>query len=287
MEQRTNSPYPRIDRPVLALVGVVLVIGTVLFIWSDRAKDWRYYQYEFRNMVAEQFGDDKAATVPSGLQQIWVADLERADRCTTCHQATNWKGFEQAEQPWRSHPAEPLRTHPVEKFGCTSCHGGQGWAIETEAAHGQVAHWEEPLLSRSLGEAYTLAGDKNALKAARLVKAGMKATGILPPASGTAAIQAAAAGGDEGEYLAAVLGACVDCYPAQAPVPIVVGCGADDGGDVTDHEIDALETVATSGAFEGVRWLASRLGWHSMSAPSSGFTRRDALMSGMQLYAPR
>jgi cytochrome c551/c552 len=163
MERRTNSPYPSIDRPVMALVGVVLVIGTVLFVWADREKDWRYYQYEFRNMVAEQFGEDKAATVPGGLQQIWVAELERADRCTTCHQATNWKGFEQAEHPWRTHPPEPLKTHPVEQFGCTSCHGGQGWAIETEAAHGQVAHWEEPLLSRSLGESYTLAGDKNAL----------------------------------------------------------------------------------------------------------------------------
>lgn len=129
------------------------------------------------------------------------------------------------------------------------------------------------------------AGDANALKAARLVKAGMKATGILPPASASAAIQTAAAGGDEGEYLAAVLGACVDCQPSQAPVPYVVGCGADDGGDVTDQEVDALETVATSGAFEGIRWLASRLGPHSMS--QSGFTRRDALMSGMQLYAPR
>jgi cytochrome c551/c552 len=101
--------------------------------------------------------------VPSGLQQIWVADLERADRCITCHQATNWPGFEKAEHPWRTHPREPLLNHPVERFGCTSCHGGQGWAIETEAAHGQVAHWEEPLLSRSLGEAYSLAGDKNAL----------------------------------------------------------------------------------------------------------------------------
>jgi hypothetical protein len=32
MEQRTNSPFPSIDRPVMALVGVVLVIGTVLFM---------------------------------------------------------------------------------------------------------------------------------------------------------------------------------------------------------------------------------------------------------------
>jgi cytochrome c2 len=159
MEQRTNSPYPSIDRPVMALVGVVLVIGTALFIWSDREKDWRYYQYEFRRMVAEQLGEEKSATVPGGLQQIWVADLERADRCVTCHQATNWKGFEQAEHPWRTHPPEPLKTHPMERFGCTSCHGGQGWAIETEAAHGQVAHWEEPLLSRALGTSYTLAGD--------------------------------------------------------------------------------------------------------------------------------
>jgi len=136
MEQRTNSPYPSIDRPAMAVVGIVLVIGTALFMWSDRAHDWRYYQYEFRNMVAEQLGEEKATTVPGGLQQIWVADLERADRCTTCHQAINWKGFEKAEQPWQTHPAEPLKTHPVEKFGCTSCHGGQGWAIDTAAAHG-------------------------------------------------------------------------------------------------------------------------------------------------------
>ncbi len=163
MEKRTNSPYPSIDRPVMALVGVVLVIGTALFMWSDRAHDWRYYQMEFTRMVAEQLGEEKAADVPTGLQQIWVADLERADRCTTCHQAISWKGFEKAEHPYRTHPEAPLKTHPVEDFGCTSCHGGQGWAIDTAAAHGEVAHWEEPLLSRSLGEEYTLAGDKNAL----------------------------------------------------------------------------------------------------------------------------
>lgn len=163
MEQRTHSPFPAIDRPVLAIVGVVLVIGTGLFMWSDRAHDWRFYQMEFTTLVAEQLGAEKAATVPQGLQQIWVADLERADRCTTCHQAITWKGFEKADQPYRTHPEGPLKNHPVEKFGCTSCHGGQGWAIDTSAAHGQVAHWEEPLLSRSLGESYTLAGDKGAL----------------------------------------------------------------------------------------------------------------------------
>ncbi len=163
MEKRTSSPYPRIDRLVLAIVGVTLVIGTGLFMWSDRAHDWRYYQAEFRQMVAEKFGDDKAGILPSGVRQIWAADLSRADRCITCHEAISYKGFEQAEHPYRTHPVEPLQLHPVEDYGCTSCHGGQGWAIDTAAAHGEVAHWEEPLLSRTLGEEYTLAGNKNAL----------------------------------------------------------------------------------------------------------------------------
>jgi cytochrome c2 len=163
MEKRTNSPYPRWDRPVLALVGLLLVVSTVFFAWADRVHDWRFYQGEFRDLVAEKFGEDTAATVPSGIQQTWVPDLRRADRCETCHQAVAWKGFERAEEPYRTHPPEPLRRHAVEKYGCSVCHGGQGWAIDTDAAHGEVAHWEEPLLGAYLGESYSLAAAKNAL----------------------------------------------------------------------------------------------------------------------------
>jgi cytochrome c2 len=163
MEKRTDSPYPRRDRPLLAAVGVALIAGTVLFAWSDRQHDWRYYQYAFRQQVEQKQGAARARTVPQGVQQLWVRDLSRADRCITCHQATAWKGFETAEEPWRTHPAGPHKDHPVERFGCTACHGGQGWAIDSDAAHGEVAHWEEPLLGRSLGEAYSLAGNKGAL----------------------------------------------------------------------------------------------------------------------------
>ncbi len=163
MEQRTNSPYPKLDRPVLAVIGILLVVSTILFVRSDRLRDFWYYQYEFKRMVADKFGAEKAKSVPSGLQQIWVRDLRHADRCVTCHQATAWKGFESAEEPWRTHPVEPLRTHPPERYGCTSCHGGQGWAVDVSEAHGQMAHWEEPLLGSELGEAYSLVDDKTAL----------------------------------------------------------------------------------------------------------------------------
>ena len=163
MEQRTNSPYPRLDRPVLAIIGVVLVGATVFFAYSDRQHDYKWYQAQFRAQVAEKLGADRAATVPSGLQQVWVPGLQRADRCTTCHLATTWKGFEQAEEPWRTHPPEILKSHPPERFGCTACHGGQGWAIDTTEAHGEIAHWEEPLLSASLGESYSMGDKKNTL----------------------------------------------------------------------------------------------------------------------------
>lgn len=163
MEKRSPSPFRNRDRIVLACVGIVVVASTVLFARNDREQEWRYYQAEFRDLVAEKYGAEKAAEVPDGMQQIWVPALATADRCITCHQATSWKGFEEAEHPFSSHPQELLASHPPAKFGCTSCHGGQGWAVDFEPAHGPVEHWEQPVLGSYLGEAYSIVEDKNAL----------------------------------------------------------------------------------------------------------------------------
>jgi len=163
MEKRTHSEYTAKDRPILALVGVLLIVSTALFVYFDREHDWRYYQWAFRQQVVEKYGAEKAAGVASGVQQIWVPDLRRADRCITCHQAVSWKGFEAADEPHRTHPAEPFTHHPKEKYGCTACHGGQGYAIDSTEAHGPVEHWEEPLLGTTMGEEYSLVGDTSAL----------------------------------------------------------------------------------------------------------------------------
>lgn len=116
-------------------------------------------------------------------------------------------------------------------------------------------------------------GDAGAIKAARLVKQGIKLTGI---ASQLRLPQHAAAGG-EGEYLAAVLGACIGCAE-PVNMPPLVGCGAD--GVTEDQEIDALETVATAGAFEGIRWLANRLRLHPLNP--ADFDKHDAMYLGHQ-----
>ncbi|MDD5558122.1 c-type cytochrome [Candidatus Methylomirabilis sp.] len=70
------------------------------------------------------------------------------DRCTTCHLAIDRPGFEQARQPFRTHPYREVLfgQHLITRFGCTSCHQGQGPTLDVEAAHGEVLHWARPLL---------------------------------------------------------------------------------------------------------------------------------------------
>jgi cytochrome c2 len=114
-------------------------------------------------MVAKRFGERRAATIPGGIQQVWVKEINRTDRCTTCHQGIEWKGLERAPNPYRTHPKEILDKHPISKYGCTICHGGQGYATTTAEAHAiDAEHWEQPLLGPELAKAY-LVGDRHAL----------------------------------------------------------------------------------------------------------------------------
>jgi mono/diheme cytochrome c family protein len=69
------------------------------------------------------------------------AKVQKVDRCTTCHLGIDQKGFEDAPQPFRTHPKLELylgstSPHPLEKVGCTICHGGSGQAVSfVESAH--------------------------------------------------------------------------------------------------------------------------------------------------------
>jgi len=107
---------------------------------------------------------------------INFTSIPRADRCQTCHLAADRKGFEDADQPFRTHPRIDLfvggsSPHPLDRFGCTPCHAGRDRAVEfTYAAHTpdtpeQKESWERrygwerdhlwdvPMLARSRVEA--------------------------------------------------------------------------------------------------------------------------------------
>ena len=142
------------DGVLLAVTGLLFFGLTVAIYLDEATPEWAYYQEAFRQIVAEKFGEEAAAAVPRGVQQIWVEKLGVTDRCITCHQGVQWKNLGNVENPYKSHPEKILQSHPVEKFGCTPCHGGQGYAVTEDAAHGFVEHWDEPLLSETIGSEY-------------------------------------------------------------------------------------------------------------------------------------
>lgn len=139
---------------LLAVAAVTVAAGTIAIL-KDSSPNWKYYQAEFELILAENFGDVEPSQIARGIQQIWVGPLERVDRCTTCHLGVTWKGLENVEQPWTTHPSLELFTaHPIESYGCTACHGGQGLALTENDAHGFVKHWEQPLLGTTVASEY-------------------------------------------------------------------------------------------------------------------------------------
>jgi len=70
--------------------------------------------------------------------------VARVDRCRSCHVAIDKKGFEDEENPYKTHPKRELflGKHPADQFGCTPCHNGDGPAVNSvEQAH--AGHYDE------------------------------------------------------------------------------------------------------------------------------------------------
>ncbi len=87
--------------------------------------------------------------LPSFERNNFEQWVDRVDRCMNCHVAIDRAGFEDLENPLKTHPNRKyyLGNHEVRRFGCTPCHGGQGPSVNSvEQAHGFVQFWEDPLL---------------------------------------------------------------------------------------------------------------------------------------------
>lgn len=84
--------------------------------------------------------------LPGLFHDINFTQIDRVDRCKTCHVPVNRQGYdgEEWEEPFRSHPRLDLfvgdsSPHPYNRFGCTVCHAGLDRATDfARAGHSPV-----------------------------------------------------------------------------------------------------------------------------------------------------
>lgn len=119
--------------------------------------EWRRYQAQYGDILRAKATDDWGKTLAEKFRiemaQIVIPPLSVTDRCITCHTGIADPRMAGQANPHAYHPGQYHAWHEPEKFGCTVCHQGQGLATEHDDAHGRVAHWDTPMLSREL--AYT------------------------------------------------------------------------------------------------------------------------------------
>jgi mono/diheme cytochrome c family protein len=143
MQPGTGKFYPWFL--VFALTVSGLVVAT---FYKDQFREWKYWQKKYINqeMARASTAEERksAANISIEIKQIVLPDFGRVDRCMTCHIAAEDPSYGGFPEPLSYHPNHDQ--HPFEKFGCTICHQGQGSATTREAAHGNVPHWEHPML---------------------------------------------------------------------------------------------------------------------------------------------
>jgi mono/diheme cytochrome c family protein len=134
--------------PWFTVLGLLVGALVVAAFYKDQFREWKTWQRQFQKQeLARATNEAQRAAVeriPIEIKQIVLPDLDRVDRCETCHVTVEDASYAGFPLPLAYHPNHAQ--HPFDKFGCTICHQGQGRATTRDAAHGNVEHWEHPML---------------------------------------------------------------------------------------------------------------------------------------------
>jgi len=127
---------------ILLLVSSLATLALLVYASYRESfgRDWRRWQHQY----ASQLPADRADAFSVQLRQVYVPALRAADRCVSCH--LGMAPGETAIDDVTLFHRHPDTVHDPAEIGCVVCHGGQGRATEAAAAHGDVAHWPEPML---------------------------------------------------------------------------------------------------------------------------------------------
>lgn len=124
---------------LMLISGLVLLMFMAFAGYRELAPEWKKYQKEYKELLVRNAKDENAKKLAKNfnieLQQLYLGDLKRVDRCTSCHIGGDNPAMANAKLPFKQHSGDYLKNHPPDKFGCTVCHYGQGRAPEKDEAH--------------------------------------------------------------------------------------------------------------------------------------------------------
>ncbi len=136
---------------LFAVFALITLVELAVFAYRQMTPEWKGYQKEYYAKLADKIGTPEVAHSPLAVKQIWNSQLNRADRCITCHGGIDNPTFAGEAQPYTVHSNFDkqgfISKHPFEKFGCTICHEGDGQAVTVEKTHGIVHHLDRQLLT--------------------------------------------------------------------------------------------------------------------------------------------
>jgi cytochrome c2 len=151
---------PLKDSYWLSFFSLLLLFLVITAFYKEANPEWKQYQQEFKKYLEENISQESASALELSVKQIWLPELNKVDRCISCHLGYDQPDLVRAPEPFTAHP--DIKPHSMMDMGCTICHGGQGFALKKKDAHGEIEHWEEPLLGRKLAKEYGF-GNENAL----------------------------------------------------------------------------------------------------------------------------
>ncbi|MCP4600384.1 MAG: c-type cytochrome [Proteobacteria bacterium] len=145
-------------RVAFAISGALLTVSLVVAAMQDISRDWQEIQVEYKDLAVSRANNNRlreaVRQIETGIKQDFLPQLDRSDRCRTCHLGIENPSMKGAKEPHAAHPGTLLEHHPPERFGCTVCHQGQGLATTAVDAHAnEIEFWDEPMLEHRFIEA--------------------------------------------------------------------------------------------------------------------------------------
>ena len=146
-------------KPVLTISSLAIIVFIGLFLYEETySPDWRKHQLGYKAKLEESLDPESiqgSDLFPIEIRQIYLPEMNRIDRCITCHVAIEDPRFQNQQNPLKNHPSQYIKIHDYEKYGCTICHDGQGRAIDWKEAAADEADvfWNKPILRKPYIEA--------------------------------------------------------------------------------------------------------------------------------------